>query len=541
MTERPFGGLGRLLAVACGLALASILFADTPPPEPAEVTDTPVAAGAAGEAAGNDGAAEAAAEPAWQPEIPRTWDDEAMATLDVPLADPAATPKHVSAEWYESIPEMRIFKSYPVYHPDHEPEGYMEWLAEQEPELSFEVDKLHTKEDWIAAGEVVFNAPLVYNALNNPDIVRNRDWYEETGVPVAADGTVPFFGYFIEEKGTIYLGEFSCGACHSRVMDDGSVIQGAQGNYPIGRLDGLMQQRRADRAEDKDAYLERLKRYTRAPYGAPWLGENDPQVRYGELTLEETVRADLAIPAGVQPRFGTSAFHPVQVPDLIGLEHRRYFDRTGHLQHRSIGDLMRYAALNQGMSFYDSYGDFIPTGSLPETKDLERYSDAQLYALGLFLYSLEPPENPNKWSDQAERGKLVFERENCWRCHKPPLYTNNRLTPVDGWEPADDHPQRLDILPLSVGTDPGLALYTRRGTGMYKVPSLLGVWYRGPFQHSGAVATLEDWFDPKRLEDDYVPTGFKGLREKGPVPGHRFGLDLSPEDKEALIAFLKTL
>ncbi len=35
----------------------------------------------------------------------------------------------------------------------------------------------------------------------------------------------------------------------------------------------------------------------------------------------------------------------------------------------------------------------------------------------------------------------------------------------------------------SVGTDPFLALKTRRGTGYYKVPSLKGVWYRGPFEH----------------------------------------------------------
>jgi hypothetical protein len=43
---------------------------------------------------------------------------------------------------------------------------------------------------------------------------------------------------------------------------------------------------------------------------------------------------------------------------------------------------------------------------------------------------------------------------------------------------------------------------TRRGTGYYKVPSLRGVWYRGPFEHNGSVATLEDWFDPSRLRDD---------------------------------------
>jgi hypothetical protein len=35
----------------------------------------------------------------------------------------------------------------------------------------------------------------------------------------------------------------------------------------------------------------------------------------------------------------------------------------------------------------------------------------------------------------------------------------------------------------SVGTDPELALRTRKGTGYYKVPSLKGVRYRGQFQH----------------------------------------------------------
>ena len=95
---------------------------------------------------------------------------------------------------------------------------------------------------------------------------------------------------------------------------------------------------------------------------------------------------------------------------------------------------------------------------------------------------------------------------------------------------------------ISVGTDPGLALNSRRATGYYKVPSLKGVWYRGPFPHNGAVLTLEDWFNPHRLDDDYVPTGFRGYENKPhPVRGHLFGLDLPDSDRKALIAFLKTL
>jgi hypothetical protein len=58
----------------------------------------------------------------------------------------------------------------------------------------------------------------------------------------------------------------------------------------------------------------------------------------------------------------------------------------------------------------------------------------------------------------------------------------------------------------------------------------------------GKCATLEDWFDPRRLRDDYAPTGFRGYRLTArAVKGHAFGLDLSPEDKRALIAFLRTL
>jgi hypothetical protein len=127
-------------------------------------------------------------------------------------------------------------------------------------------------------------------------------------------------------------------------------------------------------------------------------------------------------------------------------------------------------------------------------------------------------------------------------CHTPPLYTNNKLTPVEGFTPPPGDVKKYDIMPISVGTNPGLAIRTRRGTGYYKVPSLQGLWYRSMFGHGGWCATLEDWFDPRRPRDDYVPTGFKPYGTKTyAVKGHPFGLDLSADDKKALIAFLKTI
>jgi cytochrome c peroxidase len=130
-------------------------------------------------------------------------------------------------------------------------------------------------------------------------------------------------------------------------------------------------------------------------------------------------------------------------------------------------------------------------------------------------------------------------------CHTPPLYTNNMLIPVDGFTPPKDDPRtaQLHVMKgMRVGTDSSLALKTRKGTGYYKVPSLRGLWYRGLVEHSGSIASLEDWFDARRLKEDYVPSGWKGPGVKTrAVKGHEFGLELSSEDKRALIAFLRTL
>ena len=74
------------------------------------------------------------------------------------------------------------------------------------------------------------------------------------------------------------------------------------------------------------------------------------------------------------------------------------------------------------------------------------------------------------------------------------------------------------------------------------MPSLKGVWYRGPFEHSGSIASLEKWFDAARLRDDYLSKGWNPPDTRArPISGHRFGLNLAVEDKRALIAFLKTL
>src|ERR1051325_7765305 len=93
---------------------------------------------------------------------------------------------------------------------------------------------------------------------------------------------------------------------------------------------------------------------------------------------------------------------------------------------------MRYAALNQGADLLSQYGSFRPK-DLPDPKTQSRYSDAQLYALSLFVYSLAPTSNPNVFDAIAARGNEVFDRAGCATCHTPPLHTNNMLTPAVGF------------------------------------------------------------------------------------------------------------
>jgi hypothetical protein len=352
--------------------------------------------------------------------------------------------------------------------------------------------------------------------------------------------------YVIRKKGVIELGNNSCAFCHTRVMPDGSTLKGAQGNLPIQRAVAFRWRVAAAAASDKNQYTVQTRTFLKRLHAAPYLNP-DPQDQINAMSIDELASLFDSYPAGVSLRQRGNSFIPIQIPDLIGVKDRRYLDRTGLELHRSIGDMMRYAALNQGADSLASYAGFIPIDApryrqLPGPEQFSRYSDEQLYALAQYIYSLQPPANPNTIDSRAARGKQVFEDEGCSTCHKPPLYTNNKLTPAMGFTVPDDHRQRFDVMTRSVGTDPELALRTRRGTGYYKVPSLKGVWYRNMFGHSGWCATLEDWFDPRRVGKDYVPTGWRPFGVSSyAVEGHPFGLDLSADDRRALIAFLKTL
>src|SRR5262249_44665272 len=323
------------------------------------------------------------------PTIPKTWDDEAIASLEVPLANPIGSPKHVSADYYYRIPVAPIYKSYPVYAPGHEPPGYMEWLKQQEPVILWDEaghkPPLRSEEEWIKAGEMVFEAPVKL-ALWSLEEVRKPAWYEQTGMPIAKDGSLPVARYVVKSKGTVEVQQFSCASCHTRLMPDGSILKGAQGNFPLIRP-SVLRAREAARLADPSAYLLTFRTISRASWSAPWI-TSDPETRIDQMSAEELALAMDAIATAVLPRHRANLLHPTQVPDLIGVKDRRYLDRTGLQPHRSIGDLMRYAAMNRGIldggDGIANHNGFIPVDAprfqkLPDASKLSRYSDEQLY------------------------------------------------------------------------------------------------------------------------------------------------------------------
>ncbi len=479
----------------------------------------------------------------WRPDIPRVWDEAALAGWATPLAGLGEAPKHMSAADYYAIPEENL-RSYPLYMPDREPAGYWEQLQSAGPQPLIEPEKLATRADWNAAGERVFLDAVVLKTLD-PEVIamaRSLEAMQARGTGPLPDGTINGLRW-VPTKAGVAVGLTNCSACHLLYLPDDTPVPGASSfaipnNFRNGLGSAIRAAERTLPGEVPFALTGSIGAMAYQAYGAPWV--HDPA---GEALREITgAEFNAYIGAGIRgggvARWNGSILYPAKIPDLIGIEDRKYIDHTGTHLHRNIGDFMRYAAL---VSFADDVDFAGQRVTLPGTERFRtRLPDAALYALALYVYSLEPPHNPNPIDARAEAGRKIFERERCTRCHTPPLYTNNKLTLAEGFTPPEDSP--LDIVRTSVHTDPGLALRTRKGTGFYKVPSLKGLWYRGHYLHDGSVASLEEMFDPDRLLDTHEPKGFtppgKATRA---IPGHEFGLKLTPDERVELIAFLRTL
>jgi cytochrome c5 len=199
----------------------------------------------------------------------------------------------------------------------------------------------------------------------------------------------------------------------------------------------------------------------------------------------------------------STGMEPVRIPDLRPARWLTYLQQDATVRARDVVAL----AIR------------IETLIITSNEDTVRPPRIVALALAAYLSSLANALPPaSSAADASPRGASVFAAR-CAGCHAPPAFTGE--------------PVALDV----VGTDPTLGLSAVRGTGTYRVPSLHGVGSRGPLLHDGTVPSIDAMFDPAR------PTpAFTGkLHGTGAVPGHLFGLDLSDDDRTALVAYLRAL
>ena len=165
----------------------------------------------------------------FRPEIPRVWDDKEVAGFEMPLAQRDRSPRYMTAAEYYALKVRPIYRSYPVYARGREPVGYRESLMHKEPEIIFDASKLRTKEDWVRAGKLVFESWTAFRPA--PEVAPAGNAQN-----MSADGVIHFYRgqYTIRKKGILEVAAgSSCAACHTRVMPDGSLFEGAQGTVNI--------------------------------------------------------------------------------------------------------------------------------------------------------------------------------------------------------------------------------------------------------------------------------------------------------------------
>jgi cytochrome c peroxidase len=127
--------------------------------------------------------------------------------------------------------------------------------------------------------------------------------------------------------------------------------------------------------------------------------------------------------------------------------------------------------------------------------------------------------DPNAISASATRGFVLFNgRANCAACHS-------------GWAFTD---ASFHDIGVAEGNDIGRGRLFRSSVKLqyaFKTPTLRDVGRRGPYMHDGSLRTLAD------VIDLYAQGGIDRPSRDPEI--HK--LDLSPEDKTDLIAFLQTL
>ncbi len=194
-----------------------------------------------------------------------------------------------------------------------------------------------------------------------------------------------------------------------------------------------------------------------------------------------------------------------------------------------------------------------------------------------WAWTLPPPKYPFAVDQtQASQGAPIYRRY-CADCHADHSFRNGQVvgTKVGTFTPYDDiatDPFRLHSYTYTFATNQ-YGLYPDsqyrfkhfRKTNGYANHPLDGIWARAPYLHNGSVPTMRDLLEPPESRPvqfyrgydvyDQERLGFTSnvVAEKGrkyflfdtKLPGngnqgHLWGTQLSPEEKDAIVEYMKT-
>lgn len=228
----------------------------------------------------------------------------------------------------------------------------------------------------------------------------------------------------------------------------------------------------------------------------------------------------------------------------------------------------------QGMSFHwdglnTSVDEVVLSSAIGDGSTHKYIERENLKRMQDWITELQPPKYPYAVNQElVQRGSETFTRQ-CASCHAVGGENTGKVIAV---ETVGTDRHRVDMW-----TEAAAKAYNnyqpeyawgfknfRKTNGYASVP-LDGLWLRAPYLHNGSVPTLFDLFESQdkrptlfwRGYDVYdqervgfISTGDEaqrlGSRFDASLPGnsnqgHLWGTDLAPEEKKALIEFLKTL
>lgn len=138
-----------------------------------------------------------------------------------------------------------------------------------------------------------------------------------------------------------------------------------------------------------------------------------------------------------------------------------------------------------------------------------------------------------EFTDEEKQGLLLFITEydpargkrgaDCFHCHGGNLFTDSRYT-NNGLKPSPNDSGRMRVTRQSADKD------------KFLTPSLRNVALTAPYMHDGRFKTLEQVLDHYSSHVHRSETLDPNLAKHPET-----GIDLSPQDKKALLAFLRTL